>query len=129
MIQVAILLTSYNRKEKTLACLRSVYSQESINTVNVEIYLVDDNSTDGTGEAVKTEFPNVNVFKGSGDLFWAGGMRYAWREAIKNLYEEKRTKPRAAIFEARRYVPTPYQDRLSKRGQHLQRPAGRSSRG
>ena len=83
MIQLAILLTSYNRKEKTLACLRSVYSQEDISNVNFEIYLVDDNSTDGTGQAVKIEFPNVHVFKGNGDLFWAGGMRYAWREAIK----------------------------------------------
>ena len=83
MIQIAILLTSFNRKEKTLSCLRSVYNQQGIDDINTEIFLVDDNSSDGTGIAVKTAFPKANVFAGTGDLFWAGGMRYAWGEALK----------------------------------------------
>jgi len=82
MIKLAILLTSHNRRAKTLSCLKSVHGQESVTEIHSEIYLVDDNSGDGTAEAVKSEYQAVNVIKGTGDLFWAGGMRLAWREAI-----------------------------------------------
>ena len=82
MFQLAILLTSHNRKLKTLACLKSLYAQQDIPDIHSEVYLVDDNSSDGTSQAVKSEYPAVNLIKGSGDLFWAGGMRLAWRGAI-----------------------------------------------
>jgi GT2 family glycosyltransferase len=49
----------------------------------IEVFLVDDGSTDGSGEDVKKEFPQVNIIKGNGNLFWAGGMRLAWQEALK----------------------------------------------
>lgn len=82
MIQLAILLTSHNRKAKTLSCLKSIYDQEDIRDIHFSVYLVDDNSTDGTAEAVKSEYTAVNLIKGNGNLFWAGGMRLAWREVI-----------------------------------------------
>ena len=77
-------MTSHNRKVKTLSCLENIYSQESITGIHFGIYLVDANSTDGTAEAVNSEYPDVNLIKGSGDLFWAGGMRLAWREVINS---------------------------------------------
>jgi len=82
MIQLAILLTCHNRKVKTLACLKSIYGQEDITETHFEIYLVDDNSSDGTAETVRSEYPTVSLIKGNGNLFWAGGMRLAWREAL-----------------------------------------------
>lgn len=48
-----------------------------------KVFLVDDGSTDGTGEAIEMEFPKVNVINGNGNLYWAGGMRLAWKSAIK----------------------------------------------
>ncbi len=45
--------------------------------------MVNDGSIDGTGEAVQNEFPEVNVIKGNGNLYWAGGMRLAWKSALK----------------------------------------------
>ena len=82
MLQLAILLTSHNRKEKTLSCLESIHGQTDIPNINYKIFLVDDNSGDGTAEAVKSLYPPVNLIQGNGNLFWAGGMRLAWREAI-----------------------------------------------
>ncbi|HET7732202.1 MAG TPA: glycosyltransferase family 2 protein, partial [Paludibacter sp.] len=83
-IHIAVLLTCHNRKEKTLACLTSLYF--AINQVNEEynftIYLVDDGSTDGTAEAVLNQYPTVKVIEGNGNLFWAGGMRLAWSTAL-----------------------------------------------
>ena len=83
MYKIAVLITSYNRKEKTLNCLKNIMEQEVVPGMELTIYLVDDNSSDGTSEAVNVHFPSVNIIKGTGQLFWAGGMRTAWREALK----------------------------------------------
>jgi GT2 family glycosyltransferase len=77
---LAVLMASHNRRDTTLACLRSVASQVGAN-VTLRVYLVDDASTDGTASAVRAEFPEVAVLDGSGDLFWSGGMRVAQEAA------------------------------------------------
>lgn len=84
MKNIAVLLTSYNRKGKTINCLRSLYKaiEFSDHDIEFDIYLVDDGSTDGTFESVSRHFPEVMVIKGSGNLFWAGGMRLAWESAL-----------------------------------------------
>lgn len=79
---IAVLLTCHNRKDKTLQCLTSLYAQtEDEEAYTIEIFLVDDSSTDGTGEVIKSCFPHVNVILGSGDLFWNRGMHLAWKTA------------------------------------------------
>ena len=87
IISVAAILTCYNRKEKTLVCLKNLMNQNGINDLNFSVYLVDDGSTDGTGKAIKKNFPKVNILNGDGNLYWNGGMRLAFAEAIKNKYD------------------------------------------
>lgn len=79
---IAVLLTCHNRKDKTLACLTSFYKAEKPAGYTFDIFLVDDGSTDGTGDAIKQQFPDVNLVSGNGNLFWAGGMRLAWKTAM-----------------------------------------------
>lgn len=81
---IAVLLTTFNRKQKTLACLQSLEKQQLPDDVNLKIFLTDDNSADGTAAAVKSAFPDVNVYNGNGSLFWAGGMRYTWQQALSS---------------------------------------------
>lgn len=80
---IAVIITCYNRREKTLACLRSLNNIMS----SIDIYITDDGSTDGTSEAIKIEFPHAKVIKGNGNLFWSRGMYTAWKEAIKRDYK------------------------------------------
>lgn len=80
-MHIAVLLTCHNRKAQTLQCLHSLFQAYSPQNYTMEVYLVDDGSTDGTGQAVKKQFPQVNVIEGNGSLFWAGGMRLAWKTA------------------------------------------------
>lgn len=81
--QIAVLLTCYNRKDKTLTCLNSLYlAIGEVQRYDFDVYLVDDGSIDGTGEAVQTQYPNINLIEGNGKLFWAGGMRLAWSTAM-----------------------------------------------
>ncbi|OYX86483.1 MAG: hypothetical protein B7Y83_01165 [Flavobacteriales bacterium 32-34-25] len=85
MKEIALLITSFNRKLKTLQCLESLFSQKGINSsFKLTIFLVDDGSTDGTFEAVSGRFPSVTIIKGTGDLFWNRGMHLAWKTALQS---------------------------------------------
>lgn len=82
-IQVAVLLTCFNRKEKTLSCLKNLEAQKLLNNVRLSVVLVDDGSSDGTSDAVRGNYPDVLVVEGEGDLYWNQGMRLAWNTALK----------------------------------------------
>lgn len=82
-MKIAALLTCFNRKNKTLACLQSLFNI----VPNCYVYLVDDGSTDGTSSTIKQNFPQVNIIQGNGNLFWSRGMYTAWKEAIKGSYD------------------------------------------
>ena len=83
MMNIAVLLATFNRKEKTLTCMESLYYQDLPAGTQLSVFLTDDNSSDGTRAALRDQYPQVNIFKGSGSLFWAGGMRNSWMEAVK----------------------------------------------
>lgn len=80
MVTLAVLITCHNRKDTTLSCLGKLFSIRK----DIDVYCVDDNSTDGTVDAIREEFPQVNLIHGDGNLFWSRGMRKAWMEAAKN---------------------------------------------
>jgi len=79
--KIATLITSYNRKDKTLSCLKALFNCDLPDGYKIEVFLVDDGSIDGTGNVVKEKFPQVNIIQGTGNLYWNGGMRLAWKKA------------------------------------------------
>ncbi|PWL39150.1 glycosyltransferase family 2 protein [Flagellimonas aquimarina] len=89
MQRLAVLLTCFNRKDKTIAALTALKEafKKSNENWQMSIYLTDDGSTDGTSQAVATNFPDVHILKGTGFLYWAGGMRNSWKEAVKGDYD------------------------------------------
>lgn len=82
-MKIAVLLTCHNRKTKTLTCLTALFSAKIPEGVHLDVFLVDDGSTDGTSEAVKTTFQSVTVIQGNGNLFWNRGMHLAWKTAAE----------------------------------------------
>ena len=79
---IAVLLTCHNRKDKTLQCLQALYAQQELDTAyTLAVFLVDDACTDGTPEAVRSQFPEVTVIAGNGQLYWNRGMHKAWETA------------------------------------------------
>ncbi len=83
MKSIAILITVFNRKDKTLNCLRSIKAQEGLSDYEYDIFIVDGGSNDGTPNAIKKTYPDVHISIHEG-LYWAGGMRQAWKEADAN---------------------------------------------
>ena len=81
-IRLAVLMTSFNRRSMTLETLDSLFGQKHIENLDMTVYLVDDDSSDGTGPAVVQRFPQVTLLQGNGSLFWNGGMRKAFATAL-----------------------------------------------
>lgn len=85
-MNIAVLMTVYNRKEKTLLCLDSLQKTVSAFTekIHVVVYLTDDACSDGTSEAIINRNYNIEIkiLPGTGHLFWNGGMINSWKAAI-----------------------------------------------
>lgn len=84
--RISVVLTSHNRKDKTLRCIRKLHdsAEKCVYKLQVRYFLCDDASSDGTVDAVKSEFPDVSIVIGDGDLFWARGMATAMEIAEKS---------------------------------------------
>lgn len=59
MMKISVIIVSWNVKAFLLECIRSILLQRL--TVPVEIIVVDNGSSDGSPEAVKKSFPNVQL--------------------------------------------------------------------
>ena len=86
-MKIAVLITCHNRKAKTVACLHALFANDLPKDYSLEIFLVDDGSTDGTEQAVRGRYPKVNIIKGDGNLYWNGGMRVAFADAIEQGFD------------------------------------------
>ena len=88
MTTLDVLMTSHNRRAKTLACLASLAAQDA--DLDVRVVLVDAGSRDSTREQVAAAFPHALVVPEGEDVFWGQGMRiageHARREADYHLW-------------------------------------------
>ncbi len=85
-VRVAAVLAAYNRKALTLGCVRNLHRQQ-VDGVALDVFLLDDASTDGTAQAIACEFPTVTLLHGDGELYWGGGMYCAFGAAIAGDYD------------------------------------------
>lgn len=81
-MRLAVLIASYNRVATTLRGLDALQAHlELVPDLDVEIFLTDDASSDGTARAVAERFPAIHLAHGTGNLFWNGGMCASYRAA------------------------------------------------
>lgn len=76
--RVFIVIPVHDRLSFTRVCISSLLAGPLES--HATIVIVDDGSTDGTGEALAREFPEVVVLRGDGSLWWTGAMNVgvAW---------------------------------------------------
>lgn len=81
--KIAILIACYNRRSITLSALRRIAQVDALSREHsLQVFLLDDASPDGTGSAVRAQFPRVHVIEGTGNLFWNRGMIAAYKAAM-----------------------------------------------
>lgn len=89
-MRVAVLMTVHNRREQTLACLRTLYAQLALldgEKYETDVWVNDDGSTDGTADAVLQAFPQVRLTRTDGTFYWSGGLRHVWLAAAEKDYD------------------------------------------
>lgn len=85
-MKIAVLLTCHNRQEKTKKCLQSLKQAVIPSIISIEVFLTNDGCTDDTviiAQNIFTSKENLHIIDGDGNMFWAGGMRHCWKEAMK----------------------------------------------
>ncbi len=83
-VSVAVILACYNRRDRTLQCLDRLFrAAAKMPCAKLSVFLLDDASSDGTGDAVSRNYPVVRVIQGTGDLFWNRGMHRAMTIAME----------------------------------------------
>ncbi len=76
---VSIIVLNYNSREDTLDCLRSL---EHLTYFPLEIVVVDNGSSDGSVEAVRTAYPNITLIDTGVNLGFTGGNNIAIQRAL-----------------------------------------------
>lgn len=82
---ICIIVTTYNRRDTTRRFLESLILQLQQFNTSATVIIVDDASSDGTAEMVMKEFPKIVLLHGTGQLYWAGGVRLAINHLSKKL--------------------------------------------
>lgn len=83
MLKIEIVIPVHNRRAETLQCLRSI-ARSQADGLSIHVIVVDDGSTDGTAEAVLSEFPDVQIVKGNGELWYTAGTNRGLVAALEN---------------------------------------------
>ncbi len=84
MTDLSVIILSYNTKDLTLACINSVIKDAKNSSLEVEIIVLDNSSTDGSREALenfKFQILNFKFIKSQGNLGFAKGNNLAAKKA------------------------------------------------
>ncbi|MFQ5964744.1 MAG: glycosyltransferase family 2 protein [Candidatus Scalinduaceae bacterium] len=61
MVDISFIIVNWNTRDMLNNCLSSIY--KTVNDIDFEIFVVDNNSTDGSQEATRKHFPEVNLIE------------------------------------------------------------------
>ncbi len=85
MKSLGVFICNYNKKEFILPCVRSVLNQSFL---DLDVYVIDNASTDGSVEAIKAEFGDrLNVVVNDTNLGGSGGFNTGLRLGLEKEYQ------------------------------------------
>ena len=114
-----LIVLSWNGREDTLACLRSL---RALRDADTEVVCVDNGSTDGSVEAVRAAHPEVDLVENGRNLGFAGGNNAGLRHALR----ARRAVGRARQQRRGRWRPT---RSIACAPRRRRAPGGRHARG
>ncbi len=84
MPRLAVVIVSWNTADLTRNCLKSLY--EDISTINNEVWVVDNNSSDGSVTMIQSEFPQVRLIENKENVGFARANNQALKKADADYY-------------------------------------------
>lgn len=78
--KIAIIILNWNGKRDTIACLHSVAAIDYPNRTTI---VIDNGSTDGSADAIRSQFPDVTLIENTENLGFAEGNNVGIRFALK----------------------------------------------
>jgi len=112
-LDISIIVVSFNTKDLLFDCLASVF--ETVKGISFEVWVVDNNSTDGTVEATREKYPTIKIIENTENLGFAAANNQAFRqmngdyalllntdtvltnEAVKELFDFMEANPEAGM--------------------------------
>lgn len=83
MLDVAVIIVSWNVRDYLADCLRSVFRDFEVSGISGAIWVVDNNSTDGTVEMVENLFPHVHLIVNDGNPGFGAANNQGMRDASR----------------------------------------------
>ena len=79
---ISIIIINWNTKNQLSDCLKSIYKEKG--DLDVEIFVVDNNSSDGSVGMINNDFPNINLIANQENVGFASANNQALRESKGN---------------------------------------------
>ena len=77
---IFVVMAVHNRKEITRQCLKQLNNQTYS---KLKIIIIDDGSTDGTSQMIKTQYPDIHLLHGDGSYWWSKSMNMGIDAVLK----------------------------------------------
>lgn len=108
MNRLSVIVPVFNALAYTKKCLEFIDQSVGVTSKSNEIKIVvtDDGSTDGTGEWLRKNRPDVELCTGDGNLWWSGGVNMGIKHALNHLDSEYILLWNNDIRPATNYFPT-----------------------
>ncbi len=85
-VKIGILIPVFNNLSFTQKSLDRLYEIISFpGTIDIQILVINDGSTDGTGNWIKDNYPQTHLLPGDGNLWWSGGINLGMKYALRTL--------------------------------------------
>jgi len=81
---VSVIVISYNSREMTLACLLALSAD--LAGLSADIWLVDNASTDGSVEAIRNEYPTINIIANTDNIGFGAANNQAFERAKGDFF-------------------------------------------
>lgn len=85
-MKLAVIIPVFNRRETTLNYLKQMGQLDHAGA-ELTFIVVDDASTDGTADAIRSQYPDAIVLHGGGNLWWTGAINVGVQHALQGAYD------------------------------------------
>jgi N-acetylglucosaminyl-diphospho-decaprenol L-rhamnosyltransferase len=84
MHRLAVVIVSWNVRGLLTACLRSLFADLDLSSLDAEVWVVDNASADGTPAMVARDFPDVHLVASQKNLGFAAGNNVALKAVLQS---------------------------------------------